>query len=177
MSDGLRVLDLFFSFERIYHSCNRTTVATRKWEVFRNSLKVSKKYRLQCNKLQLRSRSQIASISRWSKTIIARKHFWIEISSGLFPWAGHGSTEIYPRDYKDYAEIESLPSHPARMPKCVSGKLSLNHRVFTRGRYRASDPKLYASCSELHIIGKRSLSRVTPLLFMHYHHSFLQQNS
>lgn len=51
---------------------------------------------------------------------------------------------MYPRDYRDYAEIESLPSHPARMPKCVSGKLSLNHRVFTRGRYHASDPKLYA---------------------------------
>lgn len=66
-------------------------------------------------------------------------------SSVLFPRANHGSTKIYPRDYKDYAEIESLPSHPARMPKCVSGKLSLNHCVFTRGRYRASDPKLYVS--------------------------------
>lgn len=108
--------------------------------------------------------------SRWPKTIIAGKHFWIGISSGLFPRAGHGSTKIYPRDYKDYAEIESLPSHPARMPKCVSGKLSLNHRVFTRGRYRASDPKLYASCSELHIVKKRSLSRV----MSHYKFLFSQ---
>lgn len=93
--------------------------------------------------------------------MMERKHFWIRISSGLFPRAGHGSTRMYPRDYRDYAEIESLPSHPARMPKCVSGKLSLNHRVFTRGRYHAFDPKLYAPCSELHIIRKRSQSHIT----------------
>lgn len=133
----------------------------------RNSLKVTNTSRSRCGKLKKKVCCRTCQ-SRWPKTMIARKHSWIGISSGLFPRAGHGSTKIYPRDYKDYAEIESLPSHPARMPKCVSGKLSLNHRVFTRGRYRASDPKLHASCSELHIVKKRSLSRVTsPRYYFH----------
>lgn len=101
-----------------------------------------------------------ASRKQWSRVNTSG----LGSSSVLFPRAGHGSTEIYPRDYKDYAEIESLPSHPARMPKCVSGKLSLNHCVFTRGRYRASDPKLYASRIAYH---QRASPHARPRVIIH----------
>lgn len=106
--------------------------------------------------------------------MLARKHFWIGISSGLFPGAGHGSTRRYTLEITRITR--RLNHFPAtlRMPKCVSGKLSLNHRVFTRGRYRASDSKLYASCSELHqktlLITCACYQRVTVIICTLYKH-------